>query len=82
MIERAEEVRSTTEQKYIHQWSMFINNVIFIGSETTIQRPVIGLDKKIIEKHFQHLPFDQSITKEKKRNLIHRLSFLGDTAKK
>lgn len=82
MIERAEEVRPTTEPKVLEQWSIFISNVIFMGSETTVQRPVIGLDKNIIEKHFLYLQFNQSITMDKKRNLIQRLSFLGDTVKK
>lgn len=82
MIERAEEVRPKSEPKVLEQWSVFISNVIFIGSETTIQRPVIGLDRKIIEKHFSYLPFGQSITIEKKVNLVQRLSFLGDTTKK
>lgn len=84
MIERAEEVRPTTEPKVLEQWSVFISNVIFVSSETTIQRPVIGLDKKIIEKHLTYLSleFDRSITIEKKINLIQRLSFLGDTTKK
>ncbi|XP_025409185.1 protein PAT1 homolog 1 isoform X2 [Sipha flava] len=66
MIERAEEVRPSTELKDLEQWSVFISSVIYTGSETTIQRPVIGLDKKIIEKHLTNLPFDQSITVEKK----------------
>lgn len=82
MIERAEEVRPKSETKVLELWSVFISNVIFIGSETTIQRPVIGLERKIIEKHFSYLSFDQSITIEKKVNLIQRLSFLGDTTKK
>lgn len=82
MIERAEEVRPTTEAKVLQQWSKFLSKVICIGSETTIQRPVIGLDKKIIEKHFERLPFDQSITIEKKKNIVQRLSFLGETTKK
>lgn len=82
MIERAEEVRPATEANVLEHWSLFISNVIFVGSETTIQRPVIGLDKKIIEKHLTYLPFDQSITIEKKINLVQRLSFLGDTSKK
>lgn len=81
MIERAEEVRPSTELKVLEQWSVFISSVIYIGSETTIQRPVIGLDKKIIEKHLTHLPFDQSITAEKKLNLIQRLGFLDITKK-
>lgn len=81
MIERAEEVRPSTDLKVLEQWSIFISSVIFIGSETTIQRPVIGLDKKIIEKHLTHLPFGLDMTIEKKMNLIQRLGFL-DTAKK
>jgi hypothetical protein len=80
MIERAEEVRPSTELKDLEQWSVFISSVIYTGSETTIQRPVIGLDKKIIEKHLTNLPFDQSITVEKKLNLIQRLGL--DTTKK
>lgn len=76
MIERAEEVRSKTELRVVMQWSVFIKNVILIGSETVIQRPVIGLDKKIIEKHLKHLPFDQSVSVEKKNNFIQRLCFL------
>ncbi|XP_060860181.1 protein PAT1 homolog 1 isoform X1 [Metopolophium dirhodum] len=82
MIERAEEVRPTTERKVLKQWSIFISNVILVGSENTIQRPVIGLDKKIIEQHLTYLPLDQSVTIEKKLNLIQRISFLGDTTKK
>jgi len=82
MIERAEEVRPTTERKVLKQWSTFISNVIFVGSENTIQRPVIGLDKKIIEQHLTYLPLDQSITLEKRLNLVQRISFLGDTTKK
>ncbi|KAF0759483.1 protein PAT1 1 [Aphis craccivora] len=82
MIERAEEVRPTTERKVLKQWSIFISNVIFVGSENTIQRPVIGLDKKIIEQHLTYLPLDQSITLEKRLNLVQRISFLGDTTKK
>lgn len=81
MIERAEEVRPSTELQVLKQWSVFISSVLYIGSETTIQRPVIGLDKKIIEKHLTHLPFDLSVTIEKKMNLIQRLGFL-DTTKK
>lgn len=81
MIERAEEVRSI-DPKVIQQWTIFINNIIFIASETTIQRPVIGLDRKIIEKHLQYLPFDKSVTNDKKKKFIHQLSFLGDTSKK
>lgn len=82
MIERAEEVRPTTERKVLKQWSIFISNVIFVGSENTIQRPVIGMDKKIIEQHLTYLPLDQSITLEKRLNLVQRISFLGDTTKK
>ncbi|XP_008181887.1 protein PAT1 homolog 1 isoform X3 [Acyrthosiphon pisum] len=82
MIERAEEVRPTTERKVLKQWSIFISNVILVGSENTIQRPVIGLDKKIIEQHLTYLPLDQSVTIEKKLNLVQRISFLGDTTKK
>jgi len=82
MIERAEEVRPMTERKVLKQWSIFISNVIFVGSENTIQRPVIGLDKKIIEQHLTYLPLDQSITVEKKLNFVQRISFLGDTTKK
>lgn len=82
MIERAEEVRTTSDPKAIQQWSTFVSNIIFIGLETTIQRPVIGLDKKIIEKHLQYLPFNPTLTIEMKRKLVHQLSFLGDTSKK
>ncbi|XP_060847034.1 protein PAT1 homolog 1 isoform X3 [Rhopalosiphum padi] len=82
MIERAEEVRPTTERKVLKQWSIFISNVICVGSENTIQRPVIGLDKKIIEQHLTYLPLDQSVTLEKRLNLVQRISFLGDTTKK
>ncbi|XP_022164660.1 protein PAT1 homolog 1 isoform X3 [Myzus persicae] len=82
MIERAEEVRPTTDRKVLKQWSIFISNVILVGSENTIQRPVIGLDKKIIEQHLTYLPLDQSVTIEKKLNFVQRISFLGDTTKK
>lgn len=81
MIERAEEVRPITELRVVMQWSMFIRHVILIGSETVIQRPVIGLDKKIIEKHLKHLPFDQSVSIEKKNNFIQRLIFLCNPKK-
>ncbi|VVC26941.1 Hypothetical protein CINCED_3A023024 [Cinara cedri] len=80
MIERAEEVRPTTENRVVMQWSLFIRNVILIEPDTEeVQRPVIGLDKKIIEKHLIHLPFDQSVNVEKKTNFIQRLCFLVDT---
>lgn len=82
MIERAEEVRNTTEPRVLKQWSIFISNVIFTGVENTMQRPVIGLDRKIIEKHLRYLPFDQSVTIEKKIHFVQRISFLGDTTKK
>jgi len=82
MIERAEEIRPVTEPNVLEQWSIFISNVIFLGSETTIQRPVIGLDKKIIEKHFLYLRLNQSISTEKKNVLIKKLSFLGDNSSK
>lgn len=82
MIERAEEVRPITEPRVVKQWSLFIKNVILLGSETVIQRPVIGLDKKIIEKHLLHLPFEQSVSIEKKTNFIQRLCFLCDTKSK
>jgi len=82
MIERAEEIRPVTEPNVLDQWSIFISNVIFLGSEATIQRPVIGLDKKIIEKHFLYLSLNQSINTEKKNILIKKLSFLGDNSSK
>ena len=82
MIERAEEVRPLTERKVLKQWSIFISNVTIVGSENTIQRPVIGLDKKILERHLAYLPLHQSVTIEKKLNLVQRISFLGDTTKK
>lgn len=81
MIERAEEVRSN-DPKVLKQWSMFISNIILISSQSTIQRPVIGLDRKIIEKHLQYLSFDYFITNEIKNKFIHQISFLGDTSKK
>ncbi|XP_050439252.1 protein PAT1 homolog 1 isoform X2 [Adelges cooleyi] len=82
MIERAEEVRLTTEPEVLEQWSMFMSRVIWLSSETLVERPVIGLNKTIIEQHLTNLPFDQSITVAKINNLIQRLSFLGDTSKK
>jgi len=81
MIERAEEVRSN-DPKVLKQWSMFISNIILISSQSAIQRPVIGLDRKIIEKHLQNLSFDYFITNENKIKFIHQISFLGDTSKK
>lgn len=82
MIERAEEVRLTSEPEVLEQWSMFMSRVIWLSSETLIERPVIGLNKTIIEQHLTNLPFDQMITVAKINNLIQRLSFLGDTTKK
>jgi len=82
MIERAEEIRPATEPNILERWSLFISNVIFLGSETTIQKPVIGLDKKIIEKHFMFLHLNQLINNEKKNILIKKLSFLGDNTSK
>lgn len=82
MIERAEEIRSSSESKVLEQWSMFIKSVILISSESFVQRPVIGLDRKIVEKHISNLPFDQSITNAKKNNLVQRLSFIAETTKK
>lgn len=83
MIERAEEVRSASEPKVLKQWSMFIKSVITVSSETLVQRPVIGLDRKMVERHVTNLPFDQSITTAKINNLVQRLSFLGgETSKK
>ncbi|XP_050530290.1 protein PAT1 homolog 1 isoform X2 [Daktulosphaira vitifoliae] len=82
MIERAEEVRPITEPTVLKQWSVFLSRVISVSSETLVERPVIGLDKKIIEQHLNNLSFDQSITPAKVNNLVQRLSFLGDTSKK
>lgn len=82
MIERAEEVRLITEQKLLKQWSLFISNVIYVGSETIIQKPVIGLDRKIIDRHLSHLLLDKSITSEKKNFFVQKLSFIASPVKK
>lgn len=82
MIERAEEIRPLTEPNVLERWSIFISKVILVGSETPIQRPVIGLDRKIIEKHFMYLCLNHSINTEKKNILIKKLSFLGDSSNK
>lgn len=81
MIERAEEIR-TNDPIVLKQWTMFISNIILISSQSTIERPVIGLDRRILKKHLKNLQFDYFITNENIIKFIHQMSFLGDTSKK